>query len=132
MPKFGQAWFNGEYFGAKKLAAGNYKNSIRRVPLGFAVHKQFKKTIIFRYRHGNGMFGAIKGRGYQDKYRYSVPISINNPQGEPARIAMRQAVYNWRFVLDAATKLQYHKTATKRKGKCGYHIYIGEYIKAHA
>lgn len=146
MPKFGKAWFAGEIFGSKKCVAGNYKDSIHRVSLGTEVRGRFRlkdyqvkhstgadasKALIFRVRPGNGYFGAIIGERYQDKYRYFVPSSINNTEGEPARIALTNAVYNWKNVLDAATKAEYHKAAIKQGRSSGYHLYVGNYIKAN-
>jgi hypothetical protein len=132
MPKFGQIWFNGGYFGDDILAPTNYKNSIKRVPLGFLVRKQFKHTIIFRVRRGNGYYGAILGELYQDKYQYFVPSSINNAQGQTARNALAQAVLNWQTVLTAEQKAEYHKRATKGLRMSGYNLYIREYVRANA
>ena len=147
MPKFGQAWFAGELFGDKKLRFTNFKTSIHRAPLGFAVRGRFRlsnyslkhstgsdtsKALIFRVRPGNGYYGALLGERYQDKYKYFVPSSINNAQGEAARTALEQALYNWKNVLPDATKQAYHKTAVKRGKMSGYNLYVGEYVKANA
>ena len=146
MPKFGQAWFAGELFGDGKLAPSNYKNSVHRVPLGFAVRKVFRckdwrklhgpkdtsKAIIFRVRTGNGYMGAVYGERYQDKYRYFVPSSINSPQGAAARASLAAAVHNWKNILDEATKAAYHKAAVKRGKMSGYNLYVGAYIKENA
>jgi hypothetical protein len=132
MPKFGQAWFSGELFGDGKLAPSNYKTSIHRVPLGFAVRRQIRKEIIFRVRPGNGYMGALLGVRYQDKYKYFVPSSINNAEGATARAALAQAVYNWKNVLDEATKQEYHRAAAKKQHMSGYNLYVGQYVKANA
>lgn len=132
MPKFGQAWFSGELFGDGKLAASNFKNSIHRVPLGFAVRRQIRKEIIFRVRRGNGYFGALLGERYQDKYRYFIPASINNPEGASARVALAQAVYNWKNVLDEETKEEYNRAAQRGLKMSGYNLYVRQYVKANA
>jgi hypothetical protein len=132
MPKFGQAWFSGELFGDKTLRFTNFKNSIHRVPLGFAIRRQIRKEIIFRVRPGNGYFGALLGERYQDKYRYFVPSSINNAQGAASRTALAQAVYNWKNVLDEATKAEYNRAAGKKRFLSGYNLYVGSYVKANA
>ncbi len=140
MPKFGQAWFAGELFGEKKLRFTNFKNSIHRVPLGFAVRRTIRisnwlttkdtsKAITFRVRPGNGYYGAQIGERYQDKYRYFVPSSINNPEGERARIALKEAVSNWKTVLDEPTKKEYHRRAVKIGHLSGYNLYVKEYIQ---
>jgi len=132
MPRFGQAWFSGELFGDKKLAPSNYKNSIHRVSLGFAVRRQFRKEIIFRVRRGSGYYGSILGELYQDKYKYFVPSSINNVEGAAARTALATAVYNWKNVLDEATKQEYHRAAARKGHMSGYNFYVGAYVKANA
>lgn len=146
MPKFGQAWFAGELFGDGKLAHSNYKNSIHRASLGLSVRKVFRckdwrkkygpkdtsKAIIFRVRTGNGYMGAVSGERYQDKYRYFVPSSINNAEGAAARTALATAVHNWKYVLDDATKAEYHHAAVKRGKMSGYNLYVGAYVKANA
>lgn len=146
MPKFGQAWFAGELFGDGKLAHSNYKNSISRIPLGLAVRKVFRckdwrklhgpkdtsKAIIFRVRSGNGYMGAVYGERYQDKYRYFAPWPNGNPAAGAARTALATAVHNWKYVLDDATKAEYHHAAVKRGKMSGYNLYVGAYVKANA
>jgi len=146
MPKFGQIWFSGGIFGDKHICPANFKTTIHRVPLGFAIRKKFRvgnyrrihgpdletsRAIIFRVRPGNGYFGAQWGERYQDKYKYFIPSSINNIQGAASRTALANAVSNWKNVLDEATKQEYHKKAVKRGKMSGYNLYVGEYIKAH-
>jgi hypothetical protein len=88
-------------------------------------------AIIYRCRRGNGQHGSEKGVFYQDQYAYFVPSSITNSEGEPARSAFAQAVYNWRNVLSESTKIAYYARAA-RKHISGYNLYIGEYVAANA
>lgn len=75
--------------------------------------------------------GAVLGERYQDKYKYFVPASINNPQGAAAG-ALAQAVYNWKNVLDEATKEEYNRAAGKKRFLSRYNLYVGCYVKANA
>jgi hypothetical protein len=130
MPKFGKTWFNGAPFGTHKMVFTNFFNSIKRVPLGLRVRKSIVKKIIFRCRIGNGFIGSVKGKFYQDKYKYFVPSSINNPEGQPARDALKQAVLNWQTILTAEQKAEYNRRGKLNGNLQGYSLYIREYIKS--
>lgn len=132
MPKFGQTWFNAGYFGADKLVFADRKTTIRRIPVGLNIRGSIGDKITFRVRRGNGYYGSVSGRIYQDKYKYFVPSSINNAEGQSARNAYATAVSNWKNVLTDAQKKVYNKKASKRGGVSGYNLYLGEYIKANA
>ena len=129
MPKFGRTWFNGGPFGADELSYTAFNKSIRRIPLGMTVRKQIGKKLIFRCRRGNGHAGSIAGKHYQDKYKYFVPSSINNEEGQPARNALAQAVLNWQTIITQDQKKEYNRRAGKLKAMSGYNLYISEYIK---
>ena len=132
MPKFGQVWFGGGPFGDHDLVFCPFDKSIRRIPLGFGVRKRFGTSVIFRIRRGNGYADAILGRKYQDKYKYFVPSSINNAQGQTARDALTTSVSNWKTILTDSEKAEYNKRAMKKGGLSGYNLYVGEYVEAHA
>lgn len=131
MPKFGSVKFDNGYFDNKPIAPGFPKTSIHRIPLGVWVRKQIAKKIIFRVRPGNGYYSSKIGKKYQDMYKYYVPASINNPQGQPARNALAQAVLNWQTIITPAAKKEYQKKATHGLRMSGYNLYIREYIKAN-
>ena len=131
MPRFGQTWFNGYYFGEDVPVWTRFKTSIRRIPLGTGIRKQLGKEIIFRVRRGNGVGGSVYGKLYQDKYKYFVPSSINNAEGQPARNALIAAVSNWKNVLTTEQKEEYNQRATESMRMSGYNLYVREYIKAN-
>lgn len=132
MPKFGNIWFNGYYFGDDRPPYVDFKKAIGRIELGLNVRKQLGKRIIFRVqgkatRYPLGQTGIV-----QDKYKYFVPSSINNPEGNTARQALATAVSNWKNVLTQEQKQEYNNRARKKRFLSGYNLYIGEYIKANA
>lgn len=131
MPRFGQIWFNGYYFSDDVPTYTPFKKSIHRVPLGFRVRKQIGHKWIFRVRRGNGIMGSTLGFPHQDKYKYFVPASINNPEGQAARDALKEAVLNWQTVLTTEQKAAYNKRAQKPREMSGYNLYIQEYIRAN-
>jgi hypothetical protein len=130
MPKFGQTWFNGSYFGEGRQTFTPFNKEIHRVPLGFEVRKQFGKVLIFRVRRGNGYYGSELGKKYQDKFAYVVPSSINNAEGQSARDALATAVSNWKNVLTDEQKAEYNRRAMIKRHLSGYNLYVGEYVKA--
>jgi hypothetical protein len=131
MPKFGKVHFGKNYFGESELPTENWKRSYANIPLGIRVRRQLAKKVIFRVRKGNGLYGAKRGIEYQEKYRYFVPSSINNPQGQPARNALAAAVLNWKTILTNAEKQAYNKRAGKGLHMSGFNLYIREYIQAN-
>ena len=131
MPKFGTVKFNQTYFSAKPIARGWPYASIHRIPLGVWVRKQIGKKVIFRVRTGNGYYHSTLGKRYQDIYKYFVPASINNSQGQAARDALAQAVLNWQTILTPAQKKEYQQRAVHGLRMSGYNLYIREYIKAN-
>lgn len=88
-------------------------------------------AIIYRCRRGNGFYGSVLGKMYQDQYAYFVPLSINNVQGEPARQAFATAVSNWQNVLSDAQKQVYYDRA-RNMCMTGYNLYISEYVRDNA
>lgn len=129
MPKFGQVHFGKNYFGDSPYPTENWKRSIANIPLGIRVKRQHRKKVIFRVRRGNGHAGAVAGVAYQDKYKYVVPSSINNPEGEPARANYRAAVDYWKNILTTDERSAYDKKASNIKGLSGYCLFIKEALK---
>jgi len=99
--------------------------------LGETIRKSIAKTTIFRNRGGNGYYGSQRYKRYQSKYPYVVPVSINNPEGQPARDALKQAVLNWQIVLTEEEKATYNEYAKRHLCMSGYNLYIKEYIRAN-
>lgn len=132
MPKFGEVHFGQEYFGSGPKRSLDFKHCFMGVPLGISVRKRFGTQVIFRVRRGNGYFGSKLGVTYQDKYRYTIPPSINNTQGQSARDKLAQAVYNWKNVLTEEEKKEYNQRATRHYNMPGYNLYIREYILGEA
>jgi len=129
MPKFGKIWFNGYHFGDEKPTYTNFYNSVHRIPLGMEVRKQLAHSIIFRVRRGNGHAGSTKGRRYQDKYKYSVPSSINNVESDPYRTNWKTAIDYWQNILTTEQKAEYNKRATKGLHMSGFNLFIREAMR---
>ena len=127
MPLFKKIHFSEGPFGNFHLPKINYKIAYRRKELGTQVRKQLNHEIIYRVRPGNGHAGAIAGVVYQDKYKYVVPDSINNTEGQAARDALTAGVTAWKS-LDQDNKNIYNTRADKIGGLSGYNLYIKEYI----
>ncbi len=101
-----------------------------RIPLGFAARRQLAKEIIYRVEAGNGYFGSKEGVIYQHQYKYFVPLSINNPQGEPYRVKFRNAIIAWQG-LSEEEKQPWRAKERRIKGKSGYNLYIQNYMRTH-
>jgi len=128
VPKFGQAQFGNTRFGEHRTCREEQRRMYRGVPLGYGIRRTINKEITFRIRRGNGYYGSPAGVQLQDKYKYTVPSSINNSQGQRARDLLAEAVANWK-TLDEATKKEYNIRAGKIGKMSGYNLYIREYIR---
>ena len=106
--------------------------SINNIPLGRFVRNKFGTQYIFRVRRGNGAYGSVVGKLYQDKLTYFIPSSINNPEGQTARNALATAVNNWKTVLSDEEKAKYNHRADLKGNMSGFNLYIGEYVKENA
>jgi len=100
--------------------------------LGIAIRGTIAKARIFRFRRGNGHYSARLGTIYQDQYDYFVPSSINNIEGEPARVALAAGVVNWKGFSDAVKKEWNDKASKRGLSMSGYNLYLRGYIKANA
>jgi len=103
-------------------------NKYLGVPLGVRVRRQLGKSKIFRVRRGNGNFGSVSGRAYQDCYNYTVPGSTNNTEGQAARNLLSSAVSNWQYSLSEAEKSAFNERAACGLHMSGFNLYIREFI----
>lgn len=129
MPKFGNIWFNGYYFGDDKPPYVDFKKAIGRVELGLNVRKQIGKRIIFRVQKSDTRYGVPAGKLLQDKYKYFVPPSINNAESEPYRRQWIAAVHKWIYDLTDTQKKAYNKRANKGLRMSGYNLFMREAMK---
>lgn len=90
---------------------------------------EFIGDKIFRVRRGNGFYDAVLGLFYQDQYAYFVPISINNPEGEPMRRMYTAAWHKWKYDLTNSEKKAYNKRAHKGLRMSGYNLFMREAMK---
>lgn len=124
MAKCGRLWANLTYAGHDEPPLGFWRKSVRGVPLGMTVRKQFGKRLIFQVNRGNGHYGSEKGKRYQVCYKYVVPSSINNPQGEYSRSILRSAVDAWKTKLSEDERNAWRKKALRVKHLTGYNCYV--------
>jgi len=107
----------------------NWLNSFYNgVYIGIHVSRSIGKNITYRVRTGTGSYGSKAGVIYQDKYKYTVPCSINNTQSDFCRSLYAQAVLNWQTIITLEQKKTYNKRA---KFMSGYNLYIREYINSN-
>jgi len=94
--------------------------------VGIAIRRQVGKAKIFRFRRGNGVYGARADMHYQDQYDYFVPSSITNIESAASRSAFANAISAWQILSDQE-KLIY-KTRSIHKHMSGYNLFIKEYM----
>lgn len=101
--------------------------SYDNIPLGLEARKSIGQAYTFRVRRGNGYAGSVQGRRYQDKFVYTVPGSINNPEGQHARDILTAAVAAWQGLSESAKNFWRAKEKSY-KGRSGYSLFIKNYF----
>lgn len=129
MAKFGQFKFSESQFGTKYSTSRIRNRMLRTLVLGLEIRKDFGKQVIYRVRAGRNFYGVALGYPLQDKYKYVVPSSINNPEGEPWRRQLIAAVHKWKYDLSPAQKKAYNARVTSGMHMSGYNLFIREAMK---
>jgi len=111
------------------MVTPNTKRMYGGVFIGYGIRGSIADDKTFRVRRGNGVYGAIDGEIYQDKYNYFVPTSINNTQSEPYRRQWIAAVHKWIYDLTAEQKNSYQRRASHGLQMSGYNLFIREAMK---
>ena len=136
MPKFGWCKFAEDKFG-NRTRYNDYKYKMfGNIPLGMEVRRTIgKKTgdisqaVTYRVRRGNGSWGAVSGKKYQDKYKYTAAMAAIDNTPAPNKTKFASAVAYWQNTLSDEAKKRYHKRATKRLCMSGYNLFIREVMK---
>ena len=97
--------------------------------VGIEVRGQIGLTWIYRRRPGNGYAGSKLKKVYQDRFKYFVPASINNPESEPGRANFKAAVDYWQNILTPAEKKEYDIKGYRKGNIPGYNQFIREVLK---
>jgi len=111
------------------MVTPNTKRMYDGVFIGYGIRGSIADDKTFRMRRGNGVYGAIDGEVYQDKYDYFVPTSINNTQSEPYRRQWIAAVHKWIYDLTAEQKNSYQRRASHGLQMSGYNLFMREAMK---
>jgi len=117
-----------QVYGTSDLPRELRKHSIGRNPLGQIVRKSIDKRVTFRNRTGNGHQDSILGKKYQEKFKYTVPSSINNVESADERILFASAVAYWKNTLSSAEKKAYNIRANHGLNMSGYNLFIREVL----
>lgn len=131
MPKFGQVYFNEDYFGDGRLNQVFRKKSIKHIPLGLTVRGTVGRlrgstvnAVTFRSRRGNGYYGSILGHIYQDKYKYCAPDPTASHFPDYSSANMRAAVSYWQTTVTPSEKKEWQKKGARRYRLPGYNLFL--------
>jgi len=136
MPKFGWCKFAEDKFG-NRTRYNDYKyKMLGGIPLGMEVRRtvgkragDISKAVTFRVRRGNGSWGGVLGKKYQDKYKYTAAMAAVNTGLTVNKTKFASAVSYWQNTLTDGAKKEYHKRAIKRLCMSGYNLFISEVMK---
>lgn len=115
-------------FLVRGMIGGTYNNKyIRKSRPGKPYGRSCKPGMVWRVRRGNGLLGSIFKKLYQDRFAGVVPVSINNPEGQPYREKLKAAVLSWQN-LSAEIRMTWHKKSVGKKGLTGYTLFIRDFM----
>ena len=116
------AAFGKAIFGLAHLGSEYYDFMI-----GLEARKSIARIRTFRIRHGNGEYGSVPGRIYQDQMKYYTPA---NPQTAPQQ--------EWRdtfsdgvveaLALTEEQKQPYKNRAKEVRGQTWFTIFMSDYL----
>jgi len=134
MPKFGWCKFAEDKFGDR----AKYHNTKFRmksgVPLGIAVRRTIGKgpkctagAVTFRVRRGNGYYGSVADKIYQDKYNYPDVTGLENNAPDAAKTCFSNGVHAWQALSDLA-KEKWNNLAGHGYKMSGYNLFLRDYM----
>lgn len=96
--------------------------------IGFGIQRDIGKTTIYRLRHGNGHYGTILNRLYQDKYDYFVSDPTASHCPAAAKTCFANAITTWQ-ALSSQGKKRYNDWADHIRNLSGFNLFIRRYMK---
>lgn len=136
MPKFGWCKFAEDQFGVQTKHHTLKFRMYGTVPLGLAVRRTMNKkgtgeggAVTYRVRRGNGSYGSVDGKIYQDKYDYPevTGLELNFAYGASRNYAV--ALEYWQEVLTDAEKKEYNRRAAHGWQMSGYNLFLKEALR---
>lgn len=130
MPKYGlKAHYGYQIYGYKSFNEQWFAKSLNRIPLGLIIRGSVASKISFRARRGNGFYGSVVSALYQDKFRHTVPSSINNSESASSRALFARAVKGWFGYLSESQRDDYRRRAALSRYISGYTIWIRDVMR---
>jgi len=99
------------------------------VPLGVEARGSIAKTKTYRVRHGNGAYGTILGKKYQDEMIYYTPTNPQTVDQQANRTKFADAMAS-AIALTEEQRAPYKERAREEGGVTWFNIFIGDYMLA--
>lgn len=136
MPKFGWCRFAEDKFGNHVYYHNLKFRMFGTVPLGIDIRRTIGKSagdtsraVTFRVRRGNGYYGSVAGKIYQDKYPYPNVTGLENNIPNACKVTFAAAVAAWQG-LSPTEKTTWRTRGTRiRPILPGYNLFIRKHIK---
>ena len=103
------------------------------VPLGLGIRRTIGKgplctagAVTYRMRRGNGSYGSVAGKLYQDKYNYPDVTGLENNCPVPYKTNFATAIDYWQNIVTDDEKKEYHRRASKGLRMSGYNLFLRE------
>lgn len=100
-------------------------------PLGVRARRSIAKAKTYRVRRGNGYYGSVLGKEYQDTMDYYVTADPKTDDQQANRGIFADAV-DEALLLTEEQKEPYREKARKEGGQSWISVFIREYMLEHA
>lgn len=84
-------------------------------------------AVTFRVRRGNGHYGSVAGKIYQDKYNYPDVTGLENNAPAGAKTCFATGVSAWQTLSDSAKK-KWNNLAGHGYKMSGYNLFLRDYM----
>jgi len=134
MPKFGWCKFAEDKFGDQTKYHNAKFKMYGAVPLGLSIRRSINKkgtgnggAVTFRVRRGNGHYGSVAGKIYQDKYNYPDVTGLENNAPAGAKTCFAAGVAAWQVLSGPAKKI-WNDLAGHGYKMSGYNLFLRNYM----
>lgn len=136
MPKFGWCRYAEDKFGDRVRFHDTKFRMLSGIVLDQEVRGTIRKrtgditkAVTYRVRRGNGHYGSVLDKRYQDKYKYTAAMAAIDTGVVPDKTMLATAVDYWKNVLTTGQQVEYNRRAGRQLRMSGYNLFISEALR---
>lgn len=136
MPKFGWCRFAEDKYGRYARYHNLKFKMFSTIPNGMEVRRTLRKAkgdtsqaVTYRIRRGNGFYGSVAGKQYQDKYKYPPVTGLENNIPAVWKEKFAAAVAGWQALSPSEKVILQTQGTYIHPVLPGYNLFIRNYMK---